>query len=102
MADDATFHANSEWRCQSLKKTFFSRRSTEAIPLLLSLPPAPRGACKREPSDPRPRSPHPHPAHACSMRVQQDEGHPNLAVERLLDMSSEELSQDIDRTMEAG
>ena len=97
MADDATFHANSERRCQSLKKTFFSRRSTEAIPLLLSLPPAPRGACKHVPSDARPPSPRP-----SSMRVQQDEGHPNLAVERLLDMSSEELSQDIDRTMEAG
>ena len=31
VAVDATFHANSEWRCHSLKKTFFSRRSTEAI-----------------------------------------------------------------------
>lgn len=34
------------------------------------------------------------------MLVQQDEGHPNWTVERLLDMSSEELSQDVDRTME--
>jgi len=33
--------------------------------------------------------------------VQQDEGHPNWPVERLLPMDSEELSADMDRTMEA-
>jgi hypothetical protein len=31
---------------------------------------------------------------------QQDEGYPNAAVERLLHMDSDELSQDMDRTME--
>ena len=31
---------------------------------------------------------------------QQDEGYPNIAVERLLRMDSDELSQDMDRVME--
>lgn len=31
---------------------------------------------------------------------QQDEGYPNIAVERLLHMDSDELSQDMDRVME--
>ena len=33
---------------------------------------------------------------------QEDEGHPNAVVERILEMNSEELSEEMDRTMEDG
>ena len=39
-------------------------------------------------------------ARAVPCSRQQDEGYPNIAVERLLHMDSDELSQDMDRVME--